>query len=193
MIYTQNLHTHSTYCDGKDSLEETVCYAIEKGYKSIGFSGHSYMFFKPSICMSLEETEEYKKELSFLKEKYKDTIEIFSGLEFEMYSDCEKNGYDYVIGASHYFKINDEYVGFDRDAKTVKNVIDTYFDGDGMKYAKEYYKNLALLPKYGDFDIVGHFDLVAKHSEKENFFDINSKEYKNYAFEALYERKNRCI
>ena len=37
-----NLHTHSTYSDGKYSLEENVLSAIEKQMRSIGFSDHSF-------------------------------------------------------------------------------------------------------------------------------------------------------
>ena len=36
----QNLHTHSTYCDGADTPEEMIETALEKGFTSIGFSGH---------------------------------------------------------------------------------------------------------------------------------------------------------
>ena len=39
--YKQNLHTHTTYCDGKDTPEQVVLKAIEKGFNSIGFSGHA--------------------------------------------------------------------------------------------------------------------------------------------------------
>ncbi len=185
MNHLQNLHTHSTYCDGKHSLEETVLAAIDKGFESIGFSGHSYMSFSPKISMSLEGTEEYKREIAALKEKYKDKIDIFCGLEVEIYSGVELTGYDYLIGSVHYFYIDGEYVGFDRDEKTVRAVIDKYFEGDSMKYAKAYYELLSRLPEFGDFDIIGHFDLVAKHCEAPNFLDVDSPEYLQYAYDAI--------
>jgi histidinol-phosphatase (PHP family) len=34
-------------------------------------------------------------------------------------------------------------------------------------------------------DIVGHVDIVTKHSEKENFFDVESKEYQSFALEGV--------
>ena len=139
MRYLQNLHTHSKYCDGKDSLEEIVLSAIEKGFDSIGFSGHSYMHFSATIPMTPERTEEYKKEIALLKEKYKDKIKIFCGLEVEIYSEIDLSGFDYLIGSVHYLKINGEYVGFDRTAEVVENVINKYFEGSGEKYAIEYY------------------------------------------------------
>ncbi|MBO5371040.1 MAG: PHP domain-containing protein, partial [Clostridia bacterium] len=39
----EDLHTHTTYCDGKDSPEDMVKTAIEKGLRVIGFSGHIYL------------------------------------------------------------------------------------------------------------------------------------------------------
>ncbi len=181
----QNLHTHSTYCDGKHTLEEMVNYAVKKGFSSLGFSGHSYMFFSESYSMSLSGTEEYKKEVSYLKEKYKGKIDIFCGLEFEKYSKVELKDYDYIIASSHYFKIGDSYVGFDRSKDEVKRVIDTYFEGSGISFAKAYYSEVAELPSYGKFDILGHFDLAAKTVEQGHFFDIESREYLDAAITAI--------
>lgn len=36
----QNLHTHSIYCDGKDTIEAMALEAINKGFNVLGFSGH---------------------------------------------------------------------------------------------------------------------------------------------------------
>ena len=39
----QNLHQHTTFCDGKNTPEEIVLEAIKKGFGAIGFSGHCHM------------------------------------------------------------------------------------------------------------------------------------------------------
>ena len=65
----QNLHTHSTFCDGKNTPEEMVQLAIKKGFDSIGFSGHSYMSFSKEWSMSLADTEIYKKQITQLQLK----------------------------------------------------------------------------------------------------------------------------
>ena len=177
----QNLHTHTHYCDGADSPEALLDAAIGMGFESVGFSGHSWMDFAPDHSMSLPGTEEYKEEILRLKEKYAGRIGVFLGLEMEMYSPIAPEGYEYLIGSSHYFDFHGRKVGFDRSAKVVRQVIDECFGGDGMKYAEEYYKNLARLPEYGDFDIIGHFDLITKHSENEDFFDTSSNAYREAA------------
>ena len=43
--YKQNLHTHTTFCDGKNPAEDVVKKAIEKGFDSIGFSAHAPMSY----------------------------------------------------------------------------------------------------------------------------------------------------
>lgn len=181
----QNLHTHSKYCDGADTPEEMIAYAIKKGFDSIGFSGHSYMSFSPAYSMSPEGTEDYKREILALKKKYAGQIDVFLGLEFEMYSETDLSGYEYLIGSLHYFKIGDEYVGFDRKADEVLRVINEHFGGDGIAFAKKYYEKLCELPDYGKFDILGHFDLITKNIEKCHLFDIDSPEYKKAAVTAI--------
>lgn len=74
----QNLHTHTSYCDGADSPEEIVLTAIDKGFTSIGFSGHSYVDYSPFFQKKGDHTEEYKKNIAELKEKYVLTEQGFS-------------------------------------------------------------------------------------------------------------------
>ena len=181
----QNLHTHTTYGDGNDTPEQLVRAALDKGFGGIGFSGHSYMYYAPRYSMSPESTEAYKKEIVRLKQKYKGTIDVFLGLEFDAFSGVDQSGYEYLIGSMHYLKLGGEIVGFDRPLEVTKQVVDTYFGGDGMAFAKEYYRQIAHLPEYGNFDIIGHFDLLTKHVETVKFFDIESKEYLQCAFEAI--------
>lgn len=184
MIQKQNLHIHSTWCDGADTPEEMIAAAMEKGFDSIGFSGHSPMAYSPGHAMSPEGTEFYKQEIRTLQKKYAGQIEIFCGLEVDMYSEVDLTGYDYLIGSVHYFRFPDTTVGFDRSQAEVQRVIDQRFGGDGMAYARAYYESMTWLPRFGNFDIIGHFDLITKHSENCTFFDTESKAYQNLAIEA---------
>ena len=190
--YPQNLHTHGTLCDGRDDYESTVLRAMELGFTSIGFSGHSYMSYSPAHSMSVEGTEVYKRTVRELARKYEGRIRVLCGIEFDMYSEDPLEGYDYIIGSVHYLKMGNEYVGFDRSADEVERVIRTYFDGDGMKYARKYYETLCDLPSYAKSDIIGHFDLITKHMETRHFFDTTSKEYRSYALEALHVLRESC-
>lgn len=181
----QNLHTHSTYCDGKDTPEQMLLSAMAQGFGSLGFSGHSYNPYSNYAGFSLEKEQLYKKEIQRLKEKYAGKFPIYLGLEVEMYAKPDMTGYDYLIGSSHYFKLGDAYIGFDRNAETCRQIIRDHFCGDGMAFAKEYYRQLALLPQYGKFDILGHFDIISKNVELADLFDMEAPEYIDAAVQAL--------
>ena len=63
-----DFHTHTTYCDGKNSPKEMVEAAYKNGFSAIGFSSHSHTPFDESYCMSVENTEKYIHEVNALKE-----------------------------------------------------------------------------------------------------------------------------
>ena len=187
----QNLHTHSTYCDGAHTPDEMIAFAQAKGFRSLGFSGHSYMHFAQCGSASLEGTERYKAEIRELQQKYADECDVFLGLEVDMLSEIDLSGYDYLIGSVHYLKMGDAYADFDRPVDRVQAVINEFFGGDGMAFAKEYYRHVAQLPTYGNFDIIGHFDIITKNCEVANLFDCGSKEYYDAAMEAMEALKGR--
>lgn len=186
----QNLHIHTTYADGKDKPEDIVLEAIRREFDSIGFSEHSYMSFSSyPYQMSINDMDNYKKEIYCLKSKYKDIIDIFCGMEFEMYSDVPTAGFDYLIGSVHYLDFDGNILGFDRTLKETLDYVNLNFDGDGFKFAEKYFETVARLPKKGKFDIIGHFDLITKNNEKGNFIDSSSKKYLDLGFEAIHALK----
>ena len=91
-------HTHSTYSDGKSSLEEIVQSAIACGMKELGFSDHAPMPFCCEWSARAESINDYVREITALKEKYKDQITIYLGIEQDYYS-IEPVEYDYILGS----------------------------------------------------------------------------------------------
>ena len=190
MLHKQNLHVHSIFCDGKDAPEEMVKEAIKRGFDSLGFSIHSRVLYSP-LKMSDERIEEYKKEITRLKNEYSDKIKIFLGIEHDYYSDSSPYGFDYNLIAVHYLNTKNGICGFDRSLEATEKYINDNFDGDGMAFAKCYYETLAISADKDKFNIIAHFDLVTKNNEKGKFFDQNSKEYLGYAFEAMDALKGK--
>lgn len=190
MDYLQNLHTHSTYCDGMNTPEEILLTAIRKGFSSIGFSSHSYMKREPKeYSMTLDKEEKYRKEIDRLKEKYSGIIKVYCGLEADMYSNVNLSGYDYVIGSVHYIEKDGKLLDFDRtDGETpesnIRHIIADSFGCSGMDFVKAYYETLARLPEHGQYDVVGHFDLPVKLNDRLHFVDEESPEYLKCAIEA---------
>ena len=105
----RDLHTHSTYSDGKASPEEVILAAIQKGLSEIGLSDHSYTFFDESYCMKKDRIASYKAELAALKKKYAGQISVLCGVEQDAYSLESTAGFDYAIGSAHYLKVGDVF------------------------------------------------------------------------------------
>lgn len=185
MFMKQNLHTHTTWCDGVDTPEEMIRIALSKGFDSLGFSGHSYNPRSPYSHVTEETTQAYKKEILELKEKYSREIKLYLGLEVELCGAADLRDYDYLIGAVHYVPWEEEWLAFDRTAEVVRELIDTRFGGDSLAYARRYYETLATLPQYGEFDIIGHFDILTKHVENISMFDMEDRRYISYATDAM--------
>jgi len=176
MKHLQNLHTHSIFCDGADTPEEMVQTALEKRFDSIGFSSHS--------SMSPERALAYRAEVERVREKYQGLLPIYLGMEVDLLDPADLNGFDYLIGAAHYLEVGGRRIGVDSAWEKLYPAFQECFSGDGMAYAKAYYQQLARLPERGDFDIIAHFDLLTKYSEKENFFDGDCDQYREYAVRA---------
>ena len=190
MLNKQNLHVHSTFCDGKDAPAEVVEEAIARGMDSIGFSIHSRVPYSPMLITD-ENIENYKAEIRRLKSEYKDKIKIFLGVEHDFYSSSSPLGFEYNLIAVHYLKTKNGIRGFDRSLEATVNYVNENFDGDGMAFAKCYYETLAHSADENKFDIIAHIDLVAKNNEMGRFFDEDSKEYLGYAYDAIAALKGK--
>ena len=185
MTLKQNLHTHSVFCDGNDTIEEIIISAIDKGFSSIGFSSHSYVEDATYHTLTPDTLKDYKREICALKQKYADKIKVYCGIEQDIESPVDSDGFDFTIGAVHTLKLGGKLYDVDWTAEKTKDIINNFFSGDGLKYAKVYYERLAQLPKYGDFDILAHFDLIAKFNEITPLFDEESDEYKSAVLETV--------
>lgn len=192
MNFKQNLHTHTTFADGKDAPEELALEAIKRGFQGIGFSEHSYMEFSDfPYQMAVEEMADYHREIHRLREKYQGQINVFCGLEYEFYSSVPTDGFEYLIGSVHYLDVNGKLLGFDRGLKETLDYVRENFEGDGMEFAKKYFATVSELPTRGNFDIVGHFDLLTKNNEVGKFIDTTDKEYIDLGFQAIHNLKGK--
>ena len=70
-----NFHTHTTYCDGKETAEQMVQAAIAKGFTRLGFSGHGFNDFRPEDqevwCMRPEDVPKYQTEVKSIRIRLK--------------------------------------------------------------------------------------------------------------------------
>ena len=175
-MITEDLHVHTTFCDGANTPREMVEAALQKGMTRIGFSGHSHVPFDESYCMK-RGAKAYKREIARLKEEYRGKIDILCGVEQDYYSDDTTKGYDYVIGSVHYVKAGEAYIPVDDTAEKLSDGAEAFFGGDIYALIEAYYDTVADVVNKTNCDIIGHFDLITKFSERTPLFDTSHPRY----------------
>lgn len=160
-----NFHTHSLYCDGKDTVEEMIEEAIKKGFIALGFSGHSYSEYDKSFAMTEENAALYRREINGIKDKYKNSIKIYCGVEQDYYSPMPITGYDFIIGSVHNVFKNDVQIVVDNNPKDFAEDIERYYNNDFDEFAEEYFELVGDIVNRTNADIIGHIDLLLKNSE----------------------------
>ncbi|HEX6594585.1 MAG TPA: DNA polymerase/3'-5' exonuclease PolX [Bacillota bacterium] len=101
-----DLHMHTTWSDGAQSIEEMVLAARKRGYRYIAITDHS-KFLRVANGLSEQRLLQQREEIERLKEKYED-IHIFAGVEMDIlpdgkldYSNEFLKKMDFVIAAIH--------------------------------------------------------------------------------------------
>lgn len=156
-----NYHTHTYLCShASGSIEEYVKRAIDGGIKRLGFSEHM-----PFVGADGQQTRyriptemvgHYFDELSRLRERYENDIEILIGFEMEYYPlDFERMlksaieyGAEYLILGQHF--TYDERLGSMHTMKPIESV----------EYFKEYVDTVIEGIKSGVFSYVAHPDVI---------------------------------
>lgn len=185
----QNLHTHCTYCDGKNTLEKMVLAAIDKGFSSLGFSSHCFSNLSYDECgiKTASDYEAYLSEVEALKQKYKNQISIYRGIELEsrikdeLYPNPDPR-LDYSIGSIHWFYLDSRHWEVDYKAEILLQAKESF--GGFRPLIESYYNEVIEFAKHSSYSITGHIDLVTKFSELNSFGFENESWYRDAALSA---------
>ena len=120
-----NYHTHTTRCmHAVGSDEEYVLSAIKGGFQILGFSDHTPWKYRTSYIADMrmlpEELPEYIESLQYLREKYRDQIDIKIGLECEYFPEyipwlkeqIKKYQLNYILFGNHHFHTDEKFPYF---------------------------------------------------------------------------------
>ncbi len=199
-----NLHSHSWFCDGKNTLEEMVLAAIERGLYCFGFSAHAPVPFENNFALKIEDQEAYLQQTRSLKEKYADKIRLFTSMEFDYITDitedicprAEAMGLDYIIGSVHQVKERGKEESWFIDGgkqEVWDEGLAKTFNSDARKGVEQFYLQSIEMLKKSTPDVIGHFDKIKMHN-KERFFSQQDSWYKDLVKTLLEEIKNQdCI
>lgn len=197
-------HTHSFYCDGSMWPEDYVKKAIELEFKSIGFSGHAPINLETDWLMKAEDLPKYIEDIKCLKDKYKNDIEVYLGLEIDYIKDVStpkdeffrELNLDYHIGSIHFLQCRGkgEYLTVDGSVGEFDELLDKGFNNDIKALVNTYYQNIREMVSECKPDIIGHLDLVKKLNGNNRYFNENEPWYTEEVLKTLNEIEcTNCI
>jgi len=183
-----NLHTHSTFCDGKNTPEENVISAIQKGIKVLGFTSHSMYPFWTETYMQPEAFSAYCSEIHRLQKKYEGQLTIrlsfeadfIPGVTLPRHENYRDFSPDYLIGSIHFIFQRDGILAVDHKPEILKNGSKKYYGNDIKALIGDYFSLQKEMLEKGDFELLGHPDLIRKFNEKFPFFSEEESWYKEY-------------
>lgn len=183
-----DFHTHTTFCDGKNTPREMAEAAYRMGLTDFGVSGHAdYSFCEPGFGMSDAVFAEYLKELYQLKEEYAGRMNVHVGIELDCLGSIQKA--DYAIGSVHCVEKDGEYISVDNTREILEEGVKRLWNGDWYAFARDYFETEAMVYEKTHCDWVGHFDLLTKFNENPDgtfrYFDVGKEGYLEPALEAM--------
>ena len=184
-----SMHTHTTFCDGKDDVETMCRAAYEKKLFSIGFSAHAPVLrqlgTESDWHMREERMGEYVEQVIAAKERWRGKLEVFLGLEVDyikglrspLDSDIRAINPDYLIGAVHYVIPHNgtELFTVDAPLDEFEEGFTRGFNRDGDAIMHCYYDAVAEMIAMGGFDILAHADIIKKNCQNKNYWTNESE------------------
>lgn len=189
-----NFHSHTQFCDGRDSMESILLSAVDAGMKYFGFSPHSPLSINSPCNMAKDSVAEYLSELKRLKENYKGAIDVFAGMEIDYLSEEEGPGssyfqrlpLDYRIGSVHFVKNqNGEPIDCDGNSERFKINLIEKFDNDLPFVVENYLISVIKMIEKGGFDILGHADKISLNASSVNPEIVKKSWYKTLVEEII--------
>ena len=181
----QNLHTHSQYDDGKDSIDEIVQKAQERGFTILGFSGHGY-YAKDDSSMTPEKTKQYIQDVRQAQQQAPNGLKIYLGIEEDSMAPIENvEDFDYVIGSVHYLEHNGKIYPIDYSQEQFDEMLKEGYQNDINALAKDYYLAIERQAQNPNIQIIGHLDLIAKYNENQTYYCFDDPKILSYAKVAI--------
>jgi len=157
-----------------------VLAAMENNFHSLGISSHGPVDVETDWNIKRNRIEEYIEAVTVLKNKYKDKIDIFLGMELDFipgtgFSETSMsliNRLDYFIGSVHYLgKLNNGLMWtVDYTMEELIRGIEESFHGSVRKAVEKYYETISEMTVKYQPPVIGHLDLIKKHNKNDFLF-----------------------
>lgn len=164
-----DFHLHSYFSgDCNISMENMIQSGIQKGLSSMCFTEHNDFDFPYAEDMAPDslilDVDSYFQELSTLRDKYRDKINILFGVEIGVQECCldqnlllaESHDFDFIIASSHLCMGADPYYPSFFEGKEAEQCYLAYFE-----------EMLANIRAFKAFDVYGHLDYIARYAPRD--------------------------
>ena len=178
-----NIHTHTTFADGRDTPEEMVRAALALGFHTLGFSEHGHADYD-DCCMKPDQEPLYRAEVLRLQKEYAGQIEILLGYEHDWFSPVYTSEYDYFIESVHYLPGGDSYWSVDWTRPKLEAAIRRFYGGDPYAMCRDYFDTVCRSIEGTNAAVLGHIELVMKFNEARDLFDDADPRYLGPALEC---------
>ncbi len=182
-----NFHTHTTFSDGWNTIDEMVDQAVNLGFTSLGLSDHSHVSTARYRTMEEHTLGNYVSSVRRCAKKYA-YIRLYAGIEQDAESCLPEAEPDYVIASVHEMVRHGVDLPVDSNADFQRQIVRDMFGGSFLEFAKAYYDRAVENVMRNKTDIIGHFDLVTK-------FSLAPEDDENYircAVSAAHEAVKHC-
>ena len=158
-------HTHTFFSDDcRTPMADMIEAACRLGIKEIAVTDHYDPDYADQDFPFELDFSEYHKALNEAKEKYKDRIKVLKGIEIGIQNGktiekCVRIAsafdYDFIIGSFHCAEGSALYKA-------------EFFEGRSAEdaYIAFYRYMLDCLKKYKDYDVVGHFNVIDRYTDR---------------------------
>ena len=132
-----DFHLHSSFSgDCKTPMEEQIKKAIDLGLEHLCFTDHLDLQYPKEYGFFDLEVEEYVKQLGLMKDKYKEKINIYLGIEIGLVVEAarqyeelvKKFPFDFIIASTHIINWKDPYFPDYWEGKSTHQAIVEYFN-----------------------------------------------------------------
>ncbi len=188
-------HTHSTYSDGKVSIEEIVQAAIEHDFQRLAITDHGPVPFPSAWNMPYDRMMSYLKDLEKVQEKFNGKIIVLKGLEadylpgIKQISFLRDMDFDVIVGSVHYVNNFADGTPFniDKSSDTFMRGLKNIYDNNVQKLAQDYYHLVIEMITKDHPDIVAHLTLLEKYNKRlGSIINTEEKWYRDLIKIALY-------
>lgn len=167
-------HIHTRFSpDGKMTMGQAAEAAIQRGLKGIAFTDHLDLDAPRQADWFVFDIADHQKEAAKVALEYRDKLQIFKGIELGLQPQSLSHIREYI--GSHKFDVVLASIHF-------VDGLDPYYGSYyvGKEYKKAYSRVLELIHStaeaYKDFDIIGHFDYIARYAP----YEVRDIRYKDF-------------